>query len=99
MAASARLTTGTIEYLPIRVADALGLIGTLDSKDLRFDLYSADDAETDIVLNMSAANLGLVALPLIDTTLLDEGKYAIFLTFENTPEIPRLGPFFFVLAD
>lgn len=99
MAVPVRLTKGTIEPVPIVITDALGNLTTLDSADLRYDLYMADDAETVVSLNSSAPNSGMTALPLIDTTLLAEGKYAIFLSFIASPAQPRLGPFFFTVDD
>lgn len=91
------LTRGTIEYVPIKVMDALQNITTLDGTGLTHDLYRADEAETVIYTGRPTANDGMIALPLIDTTIFaddtEEGDYNIFLNFTSAPELPRLGPF------
>lgn len=99
MAAPVRLTKGTKEYVPIKVIDALNALTTLTGADLRFDLYLADDAETPISINSTAGNSGMTALPLIDTALLVEGKYNLYISFVASPEIVRLGPFRFWVDD
>ena len=87
------LTKGTIEFVPIRVSDALGNLLTLDGSGLTYDLYEDDEAETLVLANQSAQNEGLIALPLIDTNPLDEGPYNLFIKFSAFPEVPRLGPY------
>jgi hypothetical protein len=99
--AEARITKGSKQYLPVTVIDYLNNITTLDSLDLRFDVYKADDAETAIEVNMSADNEGMTALPLIDATLSEyvEGYYNLYITFVKSPQAPRLGPFRFRVDD
>lgn len=90
------LTLGTVEYVPIKVFDALGNLTTLDGTGLTHDLYRTDEAETPVYTGRPTANDGMVALPLIDTstfTEADQGEYNIFLNFTLSPELPRLGPF------
>lgn len=99
MAAPLRLTKGTKQYYPITVTSALGALSTLDTADLRFDIYKNDDDETVVDTNLSADNDGMLALPLVDTTSLDEGEYKLFINFVALPEEPRLGPFYFVVGD
>lgn len=94
-----RLTKGTIEFFPIRVSDALGNLGTLDGTGLAYDLYEDDEAETLVLSNQSAANDGMIALPLINTTGLDEGPYSVFIKFTAFPEVPKLGPYKFRVDD
>jgi hypothetical protein len=89
------LTSGTVEYLPVKVTDALKRISSLDSTDLHFDIYKADIAETPVETNVSGDNQGMLALCLVDTTSLDEGEYDLFIHFQALPETPRLGPFRF----
>lgn len=93
------LTKGTIEFLPIRVSDALGNLGTLDGTGLAYDLYHDDEAETQVLVSQSAQNDGMLALPLIDTTGLTEGPYSVFIKFTTFPETPRLGPYKFRVDD
>ena len=96
-----RLTMGTKQYLPVKVVDALGALTTLTGSDLRFDIYLDDDAETLVIDNASCSNQGMIALPLIDTTVVDfeEGKYNLFISFVASPEQVRLGPFPFTVDD
>jgi len=93
------LTKGTIEFLPIRVSDALGNLGTLDGTGLAYDLYEDNEDETMVLTSQSAQNDGMLALPLIDTTTLAEGPYSVFIKFTTFPETPRLGPFKFRVDD
>lgn len=94
------LTPGTKEFFPIKVNDALENIATLDGLGLVHDLYKADEAETVVYLNQATLNDGMIALPLIDTTLpLEEGDYKCYIKFTNAPEVPRLGPFIFRVDD
>lgn len=93
------LTKDTIEYLPIKVNDALGNLDTLDGTGLAYDLYHDDEAETVVLTNQSAANDGMIALPLINTIGLAEGPYRVFIKFQAFPETPRLGPYKFRVDD
>lgn len=93
------LTKGTKEYLPIKVMNVLGTVTTLDGTGLTYDLFDTDEAETQILVAQPAANDGMIALPLIDTTSLDEGEYNVFIKFTMIPEVPRLGPFRFRVDD
>jgi 5-hydroxyisourate hydrolase-like protein (transthyretin family) len=99
MAAPLRLTKGTIEYYPINITSALDRITDLTGTDLRFDIYATDDDETEVSTNNAGENDGMTALLLIDTTDLDEGDYNLYLSFDATPEVPRLGPFRFHVDD
>lgn len=93
------LTKGTIEYVPIKVSDALGNLNTLDGTGLSYDLYHDDEAETVVLTNQSATNAGMIALPLVNTTALAEGDYRLFIKFQAFPETPRLGPYKFRVDD
>jgi 5-hydroxyisourate hydrolase-like protein (transthyretin family) len=93
------LTKGTVEFLPIRVSNALGTFNTLDGTGLSYDLHHDNEAETVVLTNQSAQNDGMIALPLIDTTTLAEGPYAVFIKFTAFPETPRLGPYKFRVDD
>lgn len=95
------LAKGTIEFLPIKLLDALENVSTLDGLGLTHDLYKADEAETLVYANQATLNDGMIALPLIDTTptAITEGDYNCFIKFSTAPEIPRLGPFRFRVDD
>jgi hypothetical protein len=93
------MTKGTIEFFPIRVQEALGNLITLDGTGLTYDLYKDDEAETVVLTSQAAQNEGMIALPLINTTLLAEGPYNVFIKFTAFPETPRLGPFAFRVDD
>lgn len=94
------VTKGSKQYWPVKVMSALNTLASLDGLDLRFDLYKVeDDSDTEIISNASAANNGMIALPLIDSTTLDEGVYKLFISFVASPQTPRLGPFYFKVDD
>lgn len=99
MPAYVKLTKGTIEQVPIKITDALENLTSLSGKDLRYDLYKADDPETVVSTNSAASNDGLIALPLIDTTGLAEGFYNIYISFVVTPQTIRKGPFKILVDD
>lgn len=95
-----RVPKGSIQYWPVKVIDAFNALTTLDTSDLRYDLYKAedDDTETPISLNSSADNNGMIALPLIDTSgAFAAGFYNLYITFVASPQQPRLGPFRFLV--
>jgi len=96
------LAKGTKQYVPVKVSDALAHLTSLSGADLRFDVFKADDDETQIWDNLTCSydiDDELIALPLIDTATLDEGMYKLFISFVASPEIPYLGPFFFRVDD
>lgn len=98
--APVNIAKGSIQYWPIKVFEAFDTLSTLDGLDVRFDLYKVDDdGETIVTDNGSADNLGMIALPLVDSTLMDEGLYKVFISFVASPQTPRLGPFFFKIGD
>jgi len=91
---------GSIQYWPIKVIDAFETINSLDGLDVRFDLYKVeDDDDTEITVNGSATNSGMIALPLIDSTTMEEGLYKVFISFVASPQTPKIGPFFFKIDD
>lgn len=93
---------GSVQYWPILVHSSLTTVDSLDGRDLRYDLFLCeDDTDTEIVTNASADNDGMIALPLVDTSVMgfQEGLYKIFLTFVSSPQTPRLGPFYFKVDD
>lgn len=92
-----RLTKGTIEYLVIPVTDTLGNVTSIASAT--YDIVTGDDAATAVVTGAVAVVDGMKILPLIDTTLMAEGPYDLFVRFPAFPETPRLGPFRFRVDD
>lgn len=95
-----RLTPGTIEQVVVELAELLGNLTSLAGvSDLQFDLVQADPAETAVITDEPCVYDGMKALPLIDTTGLDEGDYNLYIHFSVLPETPRLGPFKLRLDD
>jgi hypothetical protein len=92
-----KLAKGTVEFLVIPVTDTMGNLTSIGAAT--YDLYTGDDAATEILSGVSCVVDGMKILPLIDTTTLDEGPYDLFVTFSASPEIPRLGPFRFRVDD
>ena len=96
------IALGSIQYLPIKVFSALDTISDLTGRDLRYWIYKVeDDSDTLIIDNASAANDGMVALPLIDTSGIgfEEGLYKAFISFVTSPQTPKLGPYYFKVDD
>ena len=92
-----KLAKGTVEFLVIPVTDTMGNLTSIGAAT--YDLYTGDDAATEILSGISCVVDGMKILPLIDTTTLDEGPYDLFVTFSASPETPRLGPFRFRVDD
>jgi len=92
-----RLTKGTIEFLIIPITDTQGNLTNIGAAT--YDLYTGDDAATEILSGISCVVDGMKILPLIDTTNLAEGPYDLFVNFIAPPESPRLGPFRFRVDD
>src|SRR5215831_15533402 len=105
-----RIAPGSKEWLSCKVQDVLpspDAITTLVGRSPTFEVQSTD--ETVIMTGVSASIASgdpLIALCLIDATIGTpapkfpaEGEYHLFLTFNNTPEVPRLGPFPFLIDD
>lgn len=89
-----RLTPGTIEQVVVELAELLGNLTSLSGvSSLQYDLVEDNPAETPVVSNVACLYEGMKALPLIDTTGLDEGDYNLYIHFSVPPETPRIGPF------
>jgi hypothetical protein len=86
---------GTIEEFPIAILDTLGTVTTLDSVALTYSIYP-EEGSSPIVDNVSCANNGMIALPLLDLTDYDPGKYKLYLTMSLNGETPILGPVMFM---
>lgn len=103
------IAPGSVEYLACKLTDVLptpDALTSLTGKNPRFEVYDDDEAETLVVAETSAAIAAgdeMIALCLIDADIPgvfpEEGDYNLFLTFDNTPETPRLGPFPFRIDD
>ena len=92
-----RLTKGTKEYLVIPVTDSLGNLTSIGAAS--YDIYTGDDAASEVVMGAVAVVDGMKIFTLVDTTDMDEGPYDLFVQFEASPEAPRLGPFRFRVDD
>jgi len=92
-----KLAKGTIEFMVIPITDTLGNLTSIGAAT--YDLYTGDDAATQVVTNQNCTVTGMKILPLIDTTSLAEGPYDLFVKFSAPPETPRLGPFRFRVDD
>lgn len=103
------IAPGSVEFLACKVTDVLPSPDKLDSltgKNPRFEVY-ADNEDEDLIVTSTNASVAvgddLLALCLIDADIPgiypEEGDYNLFLTFDNAPETPRLGPFRFRIDD
>lgn len=86
------INKGSIETMLVDVKDVLGTLGALPA-NTRYSIYDTDG-------NVEQANLvptlnGLQAQCVIDTTALIVDDYDLFLTFNQPPDTPKLGPFRF----
>lgn len=91
------ISQGSIEYLALKVNDELGVIDELDLSGVQFSI--TDDEDAPILAYTPGTNTGMIALCLIDTTAMVEGRYKLFLKFTALPETPRLGPFYFAVSN
>jgi hypothetical protein len=97
----AQLTQGTVEYLILEVEDRLNNLATLDGKGGVYSVFS--DSGTPMYDEEDIQAQGLKAFCLINTSathpqgLWPEGEYKIYLRFTLNPEIPRLGPYSFMV--
>lgn len=94
-----RLAKGSKEFLIADITDRLGVLTTLAGTNPTYDI-KIRDADTFISTGLPATVSGMKALCLVDTTL---GAYVVdiyelFITFNNIPEQPRLGPFTFEVS-
>lgn len=96
------LVKGTIENVPVDVADVLHELTTLDGIDVVYNVRNRSGADwlVDLQPISTNADTPLIAYCLIDSTPdeWDTGIYQIFLTFDLTPEHPKIGPIEFKLA-
>ncbi len=96
------LTQGTKEYLLVDVTDESAQLTTLTGTSPRFDVYTesgvakilAQPAVIDPVLLLRMRCLVDTSMP----TLWDEGNYFLYPTLDTLPEVPRLGPYLFVVV-
>lgn len=94
------LIKGSKEYMPVKVADRLDGISTLDGIVINFRVTNDDDLPDEIVAWTGCVNQGMIALPLIDTALVGfvPGKYNLYVRVNVAPEVPVLGPFEFMVV-
>jgi hypothetical protein len=90
---SVKLNKGTVEHVPVNVADRLGNLTDLSTTMPKFDLKKHDG--TAVITDQAADTVvgAMTAYCLINTTTLDIGLYNLFLKFSLSPEFPVLGPF------
>ena len=91
------ISKGSIEYLALKVKDELAALDDLDTADVHYTI--TDDEDAPILASTAGSNDGMIALCLVNTTSMAEGRYKIFITFNALPEIPKLGPFYFAVSD
>lgn len=98
------LTQGTVEYILVDITDASNEVLTVTGTSPRFDVYS--EAGVNKYTNQAALDDPDVLKPmrircLIDTTsggLWAAGNYYLYPKLDTYPEVPRLGPYLFVVV-
>jgi len=91
------LPRGTVEHIPVDIADRLQNLTSLDGTAARYDIR-AHGSTSWVVQSQSATTIGMTVYCLVDTTTpayATSGRYELFVQFDNLPEHPRLGPFDF----
>jgi hypothetical protein len=92
------LPVGTKEYLMLDVDDLLDVLTTLNGTTPTFDVK--DQAGAFKYTAQAATNVGMRLYCLVDTALggaWAAGNYRLYVNFTTAPELPRLGPFTFVV--
>jgi len=94
------LPQGTKEHLIVDVADLLTNLVTLDGTTPKFDVK--DDADVMKYTQQAATSVVMRMFCLIDTMsggAWTAGTYRLYIYFTTAPELPKLGPFTFVVDD
>lgn len=93
------LIKGSKEYMPVKIADRLNGISTLDGIVINFRVTDDADVPAEIVAWTTCVNQGMIALPLVDTSLngFAKGKYNLYVRVNVATEVPVLGPFEFMV--
>lgn len=96
------VTQGTKEYLLVDVTDASLTLTTLVGTTPSFDVYT-EAGVVKITAQVAVVDpvLLLRLRCLVDTTLPSlwaAGNYFLYPKFNTLPEIPRLGPYLFVVV-
>lgn len=95
------LPQGTKEFLLVDVQDLLLNLVTLDGTTPKFDVK--DVANVMKYTQQAATNSQMRVYCLIDTSaahaqgLWPAGNYRLYINFVTAPELPRLGPYPFVV--
>jgi len=96
------LPQGTKEHVIVDIEDLLNNLVTLDGTTPKFDVKN--EAGTLIYTQQAATNQVMRCFCLIDTdttgptsSLWPAGTYRLYIDFTTAPELPRLGPFPFMV--
>jgi hypothetical protein len=93
-----RLPVGTKEFLVVDVSDALQNLSTLDGTVPTFDVIEEDGTPK---ITAAGGTLDpsrpMAVLCLVDTASWTPAEYRLFVTINAAPEVPRIGPFDFVV--
>ncbi len=96
------VTQGTKEYLLVDVSDASVQLTTLVGTSPRFDVYNEAGVAKYVEQAATVDPVFLMRMRcFVDTTtggLWAEGNYFLYPKLDTLPEVPRLGPFLFVIV-
>jgi hypothetical protein len=87
-----QVNKGSIETMVVDVKDVLGTLAVLPAST-RYHILDTDGNSE--LANQVPTISGLQAQCVIDSTTLDIDDYDLFLSFNQAPDTPRLGPFRF----
>lgn len=96
------ITQGSKEYVAVDLNDEFSILTTLDGAGLTYDV--TDRAGNFKYQNQAGLNVGMQARCMVDTTSGSnppwaEGEYNLYIKFNSLPEVPRLGPFKFLVSN
>lgn len=85
------INEGSIEYIPIKIADVLGGVTDLTGTNPRYQYGLADsDTLTALASAVVDGTDKMLLQCLIDATSLEAGEFDLFVTFAIAPQYPRL---------
>lgn len=91
-----RIPKGSKEFLVVDVEDKLNQLTDLTGTNPTYDVKLRDATSNILTAQTAAIGPGVMQLEcLIDTGTWVVGTYDLFVTFNNAPEVPRIGPFEF----
>lgn len=91
-----QLPKGTIEHVPVNIADRLGNLTDLSTAAPFFMVRKESDESSVVAWTAADTIVGsMTAFCLLDTSTWDKDRYELLVKFSLLPEVPIVGPFDF----